>query len=228
MTTHIRFQSLVLSISVLLVTACSTAPPQPITSISPITPAASPAQIVATPPSCPVCVPCALCAPLPNAGKLGDSPDTPQPVAFPDPTRGRLERASWSAIPNWGADDPTDTLAAFLQGCPVLKIQPAWADVCAKGAVLQLRMDGRPASEKKASSTQFFATEFEPYQTVNADNSQTGIVTGYYEPLLRGSRTPTPEFRHPLYASPQDLISIDMGQLYLFEIQIFGLHFLIV
>jgi membrane-bound lytic murein transglycosylase A len=34
-----------------------------------------------------------------------------------------------------------------------------------------------------------------------------GFVTGYYEPIVEGSRTQTPEFPVPLYRKPDDLIS---------------------
>jgi membrane-bound lytic murein transglycosylase A len=40
------------------------------------------------------------------------------------------------------------------------------------------------------------------------------LITGYYEPILKGSRTPTATFRTPLYAAPDDLLTIDLGELY--------------
>jgi membrane-bound lytic murein transglycosylase A len=39
-------------------------------------------------------------------------------------------------------------------------------------------------------------------------------VTGYYEPLLAGSRLITPQFATPLYAPPVDLLTIDIADLY--------------
>ena len=123
-------------------------------------------------------------------------------ATMPDASRGRLERTQWQALPNWGTDDPSAALTAFLQGCLVLKTQQVWLNVCN----LAEQLKGQPA----AAITQFFETEFEPYQAVNANNSETGIVTGYYEPLLRGSRNRTAEFRYPIYAPPQDLISVEL------------------
>jgi membrane-bound lytic murein transglycosylase A len=49
---------------------------------------------------------------------------------------------------------------------------------------------------------------------VNADETSAGMVTGYYEPLLKGSRTPTKRFRYPIYAVPQDLVTIDLAAVY--------------
>ena len=36
-------------------------------------------------------------------------------------------------------------------------------------------------------------------------------MTGYYEPLLRGSRTPTAKFAQPVLGVPPDLLTIDLG-----------------
>jgi membrane-bound lytic murein transglycosylase A len=93
-----------------------------------------------------------------------------------------------------------------VQGCPVLATQAPWSRVC--NAATSMR--NRRATE----ITRFFETEFEPYQVVNPDETDTGTITGYYEPLLRGSRTRTNQFRHPIYASPQDLVTVDLGDLH--------------
>ena len=35
-----------------------------------------------------------------------------------------------------------------------------------------------------------------------------GFLTGYYEPVVQGSRFPNPEFNVPLYRRPRDLIAV--------------------
>jgi membrane-bound lytic murein transglycosylase A len=40
------------------------------------------------------------------------------------------------------------------------------------------------------------------------------MVTGYYEPLLHGSRTRTQRYRYPIYAVPRDLLTIDLSSVY--------------
>ncbi|MBL8510236.1 MAG: murein transglycosylase A [Betaproteobacteria bacterium] len=156
-----------------------------------------------------------MCAPCPACVQaVCPSPPTVTPLTTPTPPtppaevpRGRLERSSWLNLPNWGNDDPADALAAFLQGCMVLKGKPEWAPVCAQGAAL-------PVPTNMMMASQFFQDNFEPYRVINADESETGLVTGYYEPLLRGSRTRTEVFRYPLYGPPPDLITVDLGELY--------------
>jgi membrane-bound lytic murein transglycosylase A len=60
----------------------------------------------------------------------------------------------------------------------------------------------------------FFETHFIPYQVTAAEGGDTGRITGYYEPLLTGSRTKTSRFSVPLYSVPDDLLTIDLTELY--------------
>lgn len=53
-----------------------------------------------------------------------------------------------------------------------------------------------------------------PYQVFNPDGSPEGLITGYYEPKLAGSRVRTERFRYPLFGVPDDLLTIDMGETY--------------
>lgn len=55
----------------------------------------------------------------------------------------------------------------------------------------------------------FFETRFVPH-ALRAD----GFITGYYEPLLHGSRTRTERYRYPIYRPPDDLLTVDLGALY--------------
>src|SRR6185295_15363318 len=62
-----------------------------------------------------------------------------------------------------------------------------------------------------------FEQYFEPYQILKVTSpirEDTGLITGYYEPLLMGARTPSAEFATPLYAPPPDLLIVDLASLY--------------
>ena len=65
-----------------------------------------------------------------------------------------------------------------------------------------------------ASLRAFFESWFRPYRVVNSDGTHEGLVTGYYEPLLRGSRTRTAKYRYPLYSTPDDLLTIKVDNLF--------------
>ncbi|MEN6585726.1 MAG: MltA domain-containing protein, partial [Sulfuricella sp.] len=116
-----------------------------------------------------------------------------------------LQAAAWDAVSGWSEDDPAQAWGAFLQSCGALKLQPAWKTVC----------DLAPAQAAQPESLRrFFEENFIPYQVTNPDNSSNGLITGYYEPLLNGSRTRTSHFRYPLYAAPADLLVIDLASVY--------------
>ncbi len=64
------------------------------------------------------------------------------------------------------------------------------------------------------ASRSFFERNFTPYQVSQDDGGLEGLVTGYYEPLLMGSRSPSSRFAHPLFGPPDDLLVVDLGDQY--------------
>ena len=168
------------------------------------------APVVIPPPvtKCPACEVCAVCTAPTSTVPIATIIEsiTPAPAAQ-EPVRGRLERASWDALPNWNADDPTDALTAFLQSCAVLAPRAEWSAVCAAGASVGPRA-------RAETVRRYFRENFEPFKVINADESRIGLVTGYYEPLLRGSRVRTATFKFPVYGQPQDLVSVELSDVY--------------
>ena len=140
------------------------------------------------------------------------TPACPAPATLPPPVpaveyRGKLQPGSWIDIPDWGREAIRPSLEAFSRSCAVLERQESWKAVCAGAQTLL-----PSAGEREIAS--FFELNFDPYQVINADDSDSGMVTGYYEPLLRGSRTRSKRYRYPLYAVPQDLLVIDLASVY--------------
>lgn len=109
-------------------------------------------------------------------------------------------------------DDLTSAWPAWLQSCSALKAKPFWQTPCEAAAALSsASASGTPSNEViQAYLKQYFAV----YRTTNADGSDTGLITGYYEPLLRGSRVKTGAYQYPLYGRPADLITVELGSLY--------------
>lgn len=49
---------------------------------------------------------------------------------------------------------------------------------------------------------------FDIYKVTGSDNKGTVLFTGYYEPILEGSLTPSEKYKYPVYKTPDDLIKI--------------------
>lgn len=144
------------------------------------------------------CAPCPACAQCPAVA-------APTPAA---PPAKPLQAASWSDLPGWGDDDASAALPAFLQSCRGLagKSQwPLWRPACDEAKAL----DG--AARSPAALRRFFEARFEPYLLTNPDGSTSGMITGYYEPLLRGARTRSGAYREPVLGVPGDLLTIELG-----------------
>jgi membrane-bound lytic murein transglycosylase A len=126
-------------------------------------------------------------------------------------TRAAYLPASFDALPATRDDDWRDAWPAFLQTCRALGSREAWRGVCAKAN----GVDGRDG----AAVRRFFAAHFDVYRMQarrfegerELDTRDTGLITGYYEPLLRGSRARSERYATPLYRVPPDLLVIDLG-----------------
>lgn len=146
-----------------------------------------------------VCLPLffAACAQLPT-------PKPPPPPKAEGPASYRL--SEWTALPGWREDDLTAAWGAFLQSCRSPKNQAVWQETCAAAAQLNA-----PSSDEIRG---FFEARLVPYRIVNPDGSEDGLITGYYEPLLNGSRSRSARYRYPLYGVPDDLLTIDLASVY--------------
>ena len=133
---------------------------------------------------------------------------TPKPSVAPSPPRpfAPFAVSKWEMLPDWKTIDLQPTWAAFWQSCTALKNKPEWETVCARATELT-QIDNNTLRA-------FFEQSFTPYQVYNSDGSSQGLITGYYEPKLYGSRVKTKRFRYPLYATPDDLLTIDLSEAY--------------
>ena len=114
--------------------------------------------------------------------------------------------ASWSDLPGWRDDAVHEAWSAFIASCGPLGKREPWRAVCAGAA--------RTPNPSAENARRFFEGNFKPWQIASGEGAEDGLITGYYEPVLRGSRKPTSRYRHPLYAAPDDLVIVDLGEVY--------------
>lgn len=156
-----------------------------------------------------ICSVLTLAALISACGSLPRPPETrPTPTVptAPPSAAFALQPARWDALPGWQEDDLVPAWSAFLRSCQPLNSQPHWRDICARATFLEPADNG--------TLRRFFETHFTPYQVVNPDGSDNGLITGYYEPRVRGSRAPTRRYRFAVYGVPEDLLTVDLAELY--------------
>lgn len=151
-------------------------------------------------PSAPVLLPA---LPIPDeAVPSGDE----APVRTPQAAMPWLKPSGWNALPGWRDDNLAEAWPAWQQSCAGLKRQSAWRKVCTTAEKINNPDSGRVRD--------FFEDHFRVYQVNQNEGVIDGLVTGYYEPLLRGSRDLSWKYRYPLYSPPDDLLAVDLSSVY--------------
>jgi membrane-bound lytic murein transglycosylase A len=132
----------------------------------------------------------------------------PAPVVPPPPPEASplMTPSTFGALPGWQQDDLREAWPAFISSCKVLVRRDDWKESC-----------GAAAGVNPADGTairQFFESRFVPNQVRASDGADTGLITGYYEPMLRGARKRGGAFQTPLYRVPDDLLTVELGSVY--------------
>lgn len=134
---------------------------------------------------------------------------TTEPKSTPasiTPDYAQLKPAQWGDIDGFSADDLSAAWPAWLQSCAGLKTKVQWQVAC--NAALALKQP------KNAEIINYYTSYFDAYSANNVDGTNTGLITGYYQPMLKGSRSKSAKFAFPLYSQPSDLITVDLADLY--------------
>lgn len=117
-----------------------------------------------------------------------------------------LKPAKWQDLDGLLKDNLVDAWPAWLQSCSVLIKKQQWKAVCIKANALK--------NPNNAKIVDYFTNDFNVYRATNKDGSKSGLVTGYYEPLLKGSRKKSAKYPYPLYRQPDNLITVDLSEAY--------------
>jgi membrane-bound lytic murein transglycosylase A len=122
---------------------------------------------------------------------------------------------AFSDIPGWADDDHLAAWKAFVASCgPVLTTsasgpkagEPAYKQHLLEVCRLALAQDAAAGIRTRKAARAFFERHFRPHRVAGAKDA--GLLTGYYEPLLKGSRVRTAEFPIPIYRRPPDLVNM--------------------
>ena len=113
----------------------------------------------------------------------------------------------WADIPGWAQDDHLAAFKTFRQSCRPIAAQSAPPqDVRALGASLRDPCRAARAIDISdgAKARTFFEENFIPLKISRLGEGE-GFVTGYYEPVIEGSRTQNEVYPVPLYRRPSNL-----------------------
>lgn len=127
------------------------------------------------------------------------------------PEYSLLKPAQWEDVDGLQLDNLTQAWPAWMQGCSTLVNKAIWKNACTAAIQLNEQAASMPTIDAIQS---YFKQHFSVYKTTNVDGSDTGMITGYYEPLLKGSRSKSAQYPHPLYAPPNDMITVELDSLF--------------
>ena len=162
----------------------------------------------------------------------------PKPEASPPTEAAPVEiygtPAEVASLPGWAGDDVAQALPALFRSCGRLTAQPAdrvlkpvelggtvgdWRPFCSA-----LRGLGDPAGENEVRAVIERELVAVPVSRTDVPDAagrpgegsgwarRIGLFTGYFEPLLHGSRRRSARYDIALYTQPSDLVSVDLGR----------------
>ncbi len=107
-----------------------------------------------------------------------------------------LKPVSFAEIEGWAGDDHAAAFAALLKSCgkKSARDEPA----CQEALGLGEKVD-------RAAARRFFETHYVPHRV---EGVPPGLVTGYYEPEVSGSRERSGKFQVPVYGRPDDIVQV--------------------
>jgi membrane-bound lytic murein transglycosylase A len=135
-----------------------------------------------------------------------------------------LTPVAFADLPGWQQDSAAKALPGYLAGCA--QVAGSAAPLGGQGEAAErggqpvqwhaacLAARDLPAGDD-AAARGFFEAFFQPYAV--ADGAVAGpaatkaLFTGYFDPEVRGSRSPGNAFRAPLLGRPGDLVQVDLG-----------------
>ena len=119
-----------------------------------------------------------------------------------------MKKVAFDQLPGWKRDNHAAAFRAFLRSCKSLtgknstgpkRSAALLSEVCRKAALKGGRVS-------QAEARKFFEAYFTPYKVVSPKS--TGLLTGYYEPMLNGSRKADDRFNIPILKRPDDLVNL--------------------
>jgi membrane-bound lytic murein transglycosylase A len=113
---------------------------------------------------------------------------------------------NWTDVVGWADDDHLAAFQTFRASCAPIMAQSKPDMSKALGTALRepCRIARSSGISNTAQARDFFEKQFSPVRIAKLGDSE-GFVTGYYEPIVDGSRTRTDVYNIPVYRRPSNL-----------------------
>jgi membrane-bound lytic murein transglycosylase A len=143
----------------------------------------------------------------PSAAAVKKPHTQPNPLKIPN---SQFEPLAWHQIDGWMKDHHAEAFSTFLASCkPILRSTPkvratrpaaynALHEVCGRAVTVV------PVDDSGARG--FFEKNFRAVR-LSSLGEQAGFFTGYYEPVVEGSRLPSDQYTVPLYRRPPNMLT---------------------
>lgn len=147
----------------------------------------------------------------------------PAPSSFaqtaPRQLKGQYRPVQWSNLPGWQDDNAENLWITLINNCrglmrpvsgslsiPARATPQDWLPFCADVASFTQEHGENP----DPTMAKFFLEQhLQPWELVGQ-----GMATGYYEPIVYGSKSQGGDYQWPMYAQPKDLLTVDLGSVY--------------
>jgi len=113
----------------------------------------------------------------------------------------RLQPTTFNALPGFDVDDFDAVLRHFVENCQRKKVPNIYTDLCYK-------------AQSAFDAKEFITQNFAPFLILNNKKENKGRLTGYYEAQINASYTKTDRYKYPVYATPKDLVTVDLATIY--------------
>ena len=122
-------------------------------------------------------------------------------IMFKSLPKTYLVKSDFEELPNWNEENYEEALKNFINNCRSTRTKKIYKQTCKN-------------AKDAPSAKNFIQQEFSPYKINTKNGKDTGLLTGYYEPELRGSLRKTKKYKYPIYETPKDLIMVDLSSIY--------------
>ena len=117
--------------------------------------------------------------------------------------KNQIEKVSFAELPQgfeW--ENFQEVLTLFKKNCKAKKTRKLYKNLCRKAYNI-------------SDAKHFVLNHFQPYKLIDQKTgSDVGKLTGYYVASINASLKKSSKYRYPLYAKPQDLVSVELSSIY--------------